>query len=59
VFYISLLELAPKHVRATLMQLEDTQENVYKVEKVLDKQELKEISYYLIKWSGYNILENI
>jgi hypothetical protein len=38
VFHISLLELAPRNVKSTHIQLSDeTQDNVYKVEKVLDE----------------------
>jgi Chromo (CHRromatin Organisation MOdifier) domain len=32
---------------------------MYKVEKVLDEQQINDKTHYLIKWLGYNILENI
>jgi Chromo (CHRromatin Organisation MOdifier) domain len=60
VFYISLLEPAPRDAKQTQIQLSDeTQDNIYKVEKVLDDQEIDGKIYYLIKWSGYNTSENI
>ena len=59
VFHISLLEPAPHKVRTTVVQLnKDIQDDVYKVEKVLDKQDIGGKPHYLIKWSGYNTLEN-
>jgi Chromo (CHRromatin Organisation MOdifier) domain len=59
VFHISLLEPAPRGAKQTQIQLSDeNQEDVYKVEKVLDDQEINGKTYYLIKWSGYNTSEN-
>jgi Chromo (CHRromatin Organisation MOdifier) domain len=59
VFYISLLELAPRDAKQTQIQLSDeTQDDVYEVEKVLDDQEIDGKTHYLIKWSGYNTSEN-
>jgi hypothetical protein len=50
VFYISLLESAPQGAKQTQIQLSDeTQDDVYKVEKVLDDQEIDGKTYYLIK----------
>jgi Chromo (CHRromatin Organisation MOdifier) domain len=60
VFHISLLEPAPRDVKQTQIQLSnETQDDVYKVEKVLDNQEIDSKTHYLIKWSGYNTSENI
>jgi Chromo (CHRromatin Organisation MOdifier) domain len=60
VFHISLLEPAPQDAKQTQIQLSDeTQDDVYEVEKVLDDQEIDGKTHYLIKWSGYNTSENI
>jgi Chromo (CHRromatin Organisation MOdifier) domain len=59
VFHISLLELAPKNAKLAHIQLNDeTQDDVYKVEKILDKQQIDNKTHYLIKWSGYNTFKN-
>jgi Chromo (CHRromatin Organisation MOdifier) domain len=59
IFYISLLELALKNMKLAHIQLSDeTQDDIYKIEKVLDDQQIDDQTHYLIKWSGYNTLEN-
>jgi len=59
VFHISLLEPAPRGAKQSKLQLSDeTQDDVYEVEKVLDDQEIDGKTHYLIKWSGYNTSEN-
>jgi Chromo (CHRromatin Organisation MOdifier) domain len=59
VFHISLLEPAPQGAKQTQIQLSDeTQNDVYEVEKVLDNQEINSKTHYLIKWLGYNTSEN-
>jgi Chromo (CHRromatin Organisation MOdifier) domain len=59
VFHISLLESAPQNTRLAKVQLSDeNQDDMYKVEKVLDDQQIDGQTYYLIKWSGYNTSEN-
>ncbi|ERF69955.1 hypothetical protein EPUS_08766 [Endocarpon pusillum Z07020] len=48
-----------EHARPTEIQLDDeTQDQEYEVEKVLDKQDIDGKPYYLIKWSGYTDSEN-
>jgi hypothetical protein len=50
VFHISLLEPALKNVKLVKVQLSDeNQDDVYKVEKVLDDQQIDDQMYYLIK----------
>ena len=60
VFHISLLELAPPNVKPTTMThlSKDSQNDVYDVEKVLDRQLINGKPHYLIKWSGYGDEEN-
>ena len=57
-FYILLLEPAPRD--ATLAQnielAEETEE--YEVERVLDMQMVDNQPFYLIKWKGYDTSEN-
>jgi hypothetical protein len=50
VFHISLLEPALKNVKLAHIQLNDeNQDDVYKVEKVLDEQQINDKTHYLIK----------
>jgi hypothetical protein len=50
VFHISLLEPAPRGAKQTQIQLSnETQDDVYEVEKVLDDQEIDSKTHYLIK----------
>jgi hypothetical protein len=63
-FYISKLELADP---ATLLQqtfrYKEEEENKYKVEQILNYKTNSNLinieNYYLVKWLGYNNLENI
>jgi hypothetical protein len=50
VFHISLLKLASKNARLIKVQLNDeTQDNIYEIEKILNDQQINDQIYYLIK----------
>jgi hypothetical protein len=60
VFYISLLELALKHALITEnMEINDNTEQEYEVEQILNHKWVSGKPYYLVKWKGYDTLENI
>jgi hypothetical protein len=59
VFHISLLEPAPKNAKiAENMEINDNTEQEYKVEQILDNKQVSGKPYYLVKWKGYDTLEN-
>jgi hypothetical protein len=59
VFYILLLELAPENVKITKnMEINNNTKQEYKVEQILNHKWVSRKPYYLIKWKGYNTLEN-
>jgi hypothetical protein len=59
VFHISLLEPAPKNTKITKnMEIDNNTEQEYEVEQILDNKRVSEKPYYLMKWKGYNTLEN-
>ena len=58
-FYVSLLEKAPKNAEiATNIEIEEETENKYKVKAILVTEKISGQPYYLIKWKGYDTLEN-
>ena len=57
VFHISLLEPAPQNTQTT-ENIEIESNNEYKVEKILDKKQIRGKPQYLIKWKGYDTSEN-
>jgi hypothetical protein len=57
-FYISLLEPAPRDATlAENIKLENKTEE-YEVKWILDMQRINNKPYYLIKWKGYDTSEN-
>jgi hypothetical protein len=59
VFHISLLEPAPKNAKITEnVEINDDTEQEYEVEQILDDKRVSGKPYYLVKWKGYNTLEN-
>jgi hypothetical protein len=59
VFHISLLELAPKNAKiAENVEIDDDIEQEYEVEQILDDKRVSGKLYYLVKWKGYDTLEN-
>jgi hypothetical protein len=59
VFHISLLEPAPKNAKiAENMEIDDDTKQEYKVKKILNHKRVSGKLYYLVKWKGYNTLEN-
>jgi hypothetical protein len=59
VFYISLLEPAPKHALITEnVEINDDTEQEYKVEQILNHKQVSGKPYYLVKWKGYDTSEN-
>jgi hypothetical protein len=60
VFHISLLEPAPENAKITKnMEINDNTKQEYEVEWILNHKQVSRKPYYLIKWKGYNTLENI
>jgi hypothetical protein len=60
VFHISLLEPAPENAKITEnMEINDNTKQEYEVEWILNHKRVSGKPYYLIKWKGYNTLENI
>jgi hypothetical protein len=60
VFHISLLELAPKNAKiAENVEIDDDTKQEYEVEKILNHKQVSGKPYYLVKWKGYNTLENM
>ncbi|KKA20573.1 hypothetical protein T310_5403, partial [Rasamsonia emersonii CBS 393.64] len=59
IFHISLLEQAPENAKEPgNIELDDTTEEEYKVEKILAKRKVNSQTQYLIKWKGYDTSEN-
>jgi hypothetical protein len=59
VFYILLLELAPKHALITEnVEIDDDTEQEYEVKQILNHKWVSGKPYYLVKWKGYDTLEN-
>jgi hypothetical protein len=59
VFHILLLEPAPKNAKiAENVEINDNTEQEYKVEKILNHKQVSGKPYYLVKWKGYDTLEN-
>ncbi|KKA24011.1 hypothetical protein T310_1993 [Rasamsonia emersonii CBS 393.64] len=59
VFHISLLEQAPENAKEPgNIELDDTTEEEYKVEKILARRKVNGQTYYLVKWKGYDTSEN-
>lgn len=59
VFHISLLERAPANAKEpNNIELDETTEEEYEVEKILARKKVKGQIYYLVKWKGYDTSEN-
>jgi hypothetical protein len=60
VFYISLLELALKNtIIAKNVEINNNTEQEYEVKQILSDKQVSRKLYYLVKWKGYDTLENI
>jgi hypothetical protein len=58
-FHVSLLEPAPTNAKlAENVEIEDEGEQEYEVEKILDSKKVSGRAQYLVKWKGYDTLEN-
>jgi hypothetical protein len=59
VFYILLLEPALENAKiAKNVEINDDTEQEYEVEQILDDKRVSGKPYYLVKWKGYDTLEN-
>jgi hypothetical protein len=59
VFHILLLEPAPENAKITEnVEINDDTEQEYEVEQILDDKRVSGKPYYLMKWKGYDTLEN-
>jgi hypothetical protein len=60
-FYVSLLEKAPDDAKIpdNVELNENTTKEEYKVKKILQMKKFSGRTKYLVKWKGYNTLENI
>ena len=60
IIYIVLLESALKYTKLTkIMNIKKYENQNYIVEKILAKNQIDKINYYLIKWKNYDNNENI
>ena len=57
VFHISLLEPVPWDAQ-TAENIKIKNDNEYKVKKILKQKRINRQPFYLVKWKGYNTLEN-
>ena len=60
IVHIILLESASENTKLTkIMNVEKYENQNYIVEKILKKNQINEINYYLVKWKDYDNSENI
>jgi hypothetical protein len=60
VFYISLLELAPKNVKVAIDVIVEDEEEEWNIEEILDSRIIdKGRLEYLIKWLGFGLEDNL
>ncbi|KAL1960957.1 hypothetical protein VTO42DRAFT_4845 [Malbranchea cinnamomea] len=57
IFHVSLLEKADQNVKSPRVEIE-TDEQEYKVERILDRRRINRKIHYLVKWKGYPTSEN-
>jgi len=60
IVYIALLESASDNAKLTkIMNVKKYENQNYVVEKILEKNQINKINYYLVKWKNYDKNENI
>ena len=59
VFYIALLEPAPRNTRSIIEPVEfEEEKETFEVERILATRIVRNRVQYLVQWKGYPILEN-